>query len=123
MLSVATIGAALSFGAASRRRRGQERHRRSDPPRAGAEEAADPRPVDGRSGRPAASAAEGKFVDTIRGRSTRSLSSSEREQIATIAKDKPNIDLEITFDYNSADISAKSQPPSQALGKALSNPD
>jgi outer membrane protein OmpA-like peptidoglycan-associated protein len=72
---------------------------------------------------PAASAEEGRFVQKIRGRSTRSLSVSEREEIATLAKDKPNIDLEITFDYNSADISAKSLPSVQALGKALTNPD
>ncbi len=71
----------------------------------------------------AAVAAEGKFVETIRGRSTRSLSVTEREEIATIARDKPNIDLEINFDYNSADISAKSLPSVQALGKALTNPD
>jgi outer membrane protein OmpA-like peptidoglycan-associated protein len=72
---------------------------------------------------PAAVAAEGRFVEKIRGRTTRSLSSTEREEIATMAKDKPNIDLEITFDYNSADISAKSLPSVEALGKALTNPD
>jgi outer membrane protein OmpA-like peptidoglycan-associated protein len=72
---------------------------------------------------PAATAAEGRFVQTIRNRPTRSLSVSEREEIATIAKDKPNIDLEINFDYNSADISAKSLSSVQALGKALTNPD
>ena len=72
---------------------------------------------------PAATAAEGRFVQTIRGRTTRSLSVSEREEIATIAKDKPNIDLEITFDYNSSDISSKSLSSVQALGKALTNPD
>lgn len=48
---------------------------------------------------------------------------TEREEIATAAKDKPNIDLEITFDYNSANISAKSMPSVQALGRALTNPD
>jgi outer membrane protein OmpA-like peptidoglycan-associated protein len=72
---------------------------------------------------PAVTAAEGKFVQTIRGRATRSLSSTEREEIATIVQDKPKIDLEINFDYNSADISAKSLPSVQALGRALSNPD
>jgi outer membrane protein OmpA-like peptidoglycan-associated protein len=72
---------------------------------------------------PAAVAAESRFVQTIRGRATRSLSTTEREEIATIAKDKPKIDLEITFDYNSADISAKSLASVQALGKALTNPD
>jgi outer membrane protein OmpA-like peptidoglycan-associated protein len=72
---------------------------------------------------PAATEAEGKFVRSIRGRTTRSLSSAEREEIATIAKDKPNIDLEITFDYNSVDISTKSLPSVQALGRALTNSD
>jgi outer membrane protein OmpA-like peptidoglycan-associated protein len=72
---------------------------------------------------PAVTAEEGRFVQQIRGRSTRSLSSSEREEIATIVKDKPKIDLEINFDYNSADISAKSMPSVQALGRALTNPD
>ena len=72
---------------------------------------------------PAVTAAQGKFVETLRNRTTRSLSSGEREQIADIAKEKPNIDLEINFDYNSADISAKAQPAVQALGKALTNSD
>jgi outer membrane protein OmpA-like peptidoglycan-associated protein len=72
---------------------------------------------------PVVSAEEGRFVQKIRGRSTRSLSASEREEIATLAKDKPNIDLEITFDYNSAEISAKSLSSVQALGKALSSAD
>jgi outer membrane protein OmpA-like peptidoglycan-associated protein len=40
-----------------------------------------------------------------------------------MAQDKPNIDLEINFDYNSADISARSMPSVQALGRALTNPD
>ena len=70
---------------------------------------------------PATTAEEGHFVETLRNRRTRSLSSSERDEIATIAADKPNIDLEITFDYNSADISAASLPSVQALGKALSD--
>jgi outer membrane protein OmpA-like peptidoglycan-associated protein len=72
---------------------------------------------------PAVTAEEGRFVKKIRGRSTRSLSSTEREEIATIVKDKPKIDLEINFDYNSADISAKSMASVQALGRALTNPD
>ena len=65
--------------------------------------------------------AQQKFVTSLRGR-TRGLNLSEREELATIAKDKPNIDLEITFDYNSAQISAKSLPSVQALGRALAMP-
>jgi outer membrane protein OmpA-like peptidoglycan-associated protein len=71
----------------------------------------------------AVAAEQGRFVETLRNRKTRSLSSGEREEIATIAADKPNIDLEITFDYNSANISAASLPNVQALGKALSDPN
>jgi outer membrane protein OmpA-like peptidoglycan-associated protein len=67
--------------------------------------------------------AEIKLINSVRGRPTRSLSNVEREEIATVAKGKPNIDLTITFDYNSADISAKSLPEVQKLGRALNNPD
>ncbi len=63
------------------------------------------------------------FVQTLRNRTTRSLSSGERSQIAEIAKEKPAIDLEITFDYNSANISQKAIPAVEALGRALTNPD
>ncbi|MBI5265590.1 MAG: OmpA family protein [Bradyrhizobium sp.] len=72
---------------------------------------------------PAATAVENKLLQNVRGRTTRSLSVTEREEIATMAKDKPNIDLEITFDYNSANISAKSLPAVQALGRALTSSD
>jgi outer membrane protein OmpA-like peptidoglycan-associated protein len=72
---------------------------------------------------PAVAAAESKVVQKFRGRSTRSLSSAEREEIAAIVQDKPKIDLEINFDYNSADISTKSLPSVQALGRALTNND
>jgi outer membrane protein OmpA-like peptidoglycan-associated protein len=72
---------------------------------------------------PAAKAAEGRLIDSLRNRKTRSLSSSEREEIAEAASTKPNIDLEIQFDYNSAEISTASMPSVQALGRALSNPN
>jgi outer membrane protein OmpA-like peptidoglycan-associated protein len=61
------------------------------------------------------------FIDTLRNRRTRSLSLGEREQVAQIASTKPKIDLDIQFDYNSADISKASMPMAQELGKALSN--
>jgi outer membrane protein OmpA-like peptidoglycan-associated protein len=71
---------------------------------------------------PAAKAKEISFVQTLRNRKTRSLSMGEREEIADIASNKPNIDLDIQFDYNSADISASSMQSVQALGRALSAP-
>ena len=70
----------------------------------------------------AAKAKEDTFLASVRNRRTRSLSLDEREEIASIASTKPNIDLEINFDYNSADISKASLPAAQELGKALSNP-
>lgn len=124
ILSIVTIGAALSFGVAKAiaaddvtedqilralapAKKPLTRGLSVGPPQA----------------EPAVSAEEGRFVQKIRGRPTRSLSVTEREEIATLAKDKPNIDLEITFDYNSAEISAKSLPSVQALGKALTSSD
>jgi outer membrane protein OmpA-like peptidoglycan-associated protein len=124
MLSIATVGAALCFGTGAARA-GDNNVTEDQIVRALA-------PVKkpltrglsvGPQTEPAASAEETKFVQTIRGRNTRSLSNTEREEIAAIAQDKPKIDLEITFDYNSADISAKSLPSVQALGRALTNPD
>jgi len=86
-----------------------------------------PKPMRGLSiGEPqidhAAKAKEDTFLASVRNRKTRSLSLDEREEIASIVSTKPNIDLEINFDYNSAEISKASMPAAQELGKALSNP-
>jgi outer membrane protein OmpA-like peptidoglycan-associated protein len=72
---------------------------------------------------PAVEAKQTQFLDQVRNRRTRSLSSGEREEISEIAAAKPQIDLEINFDYNSADISQTSLPNVQALGRALSDPN
>jgi outer membrane protein OmpA-like peptidoglycan-associated protein len=71
---------------------------------------------------PAVEAKEAKFVNSLRNRPTRSLSLGEREEVAQLAANKPKIDLEIRFDYNSADISKASMQAVQELGKALSDP-
>ncbi len=70
----------------------------------------------------AKTAAETQFVQSIKNRTTRSLSPPERDQIYAIAQQKPAIDLEITFDYNSAKISNSALPQVDALGKALTDP-
>lgn len=70
---------------------------------------------------PAVDAKEMRFVDTLRNRKTRSLSLGERQEIAEIASTKPKIDLEIKFDYNSAEIAKTSVTAVQELGKALSD--
>jgi len=66
---------------------------------------------------------ETRFVDTLRNRTTRSLTTTEREQIASIAQTKPSIDLEVNFDYDSATIGSGAQPQVTALGQALSSAD
>ena len=121
ILSIATIGAALGLGTGTARA-GDNNVTEDEIVRALTPEKKPPL-TRGLSAGPssAPSASESKFVATVRGRTTRSLSVSEREEIAAIVKDKPKIDLEINFDYNSADISARSLESVEALGRALSN--
>ena len=71
----------------------------------------------------ARAAEEARFVDSLRNRTTRSLSTDEREKIVAIAKTKPSIDLEINFEYNSATIGAKAMSQVTALGQALTSAD
>jgi outer membrane protein OmpA-like peptidoglycan-associated protein len=68
---------------------------------------------------PALSANDVAFINRIR--KTRSLSSADREQVASIAKTRPTVDLEINFDYNSAAVSAQAEPQLHSLGKALTS--
>src|SRR5262245_7160587 len=58
---------------------------------------------------------EAKFVNTLRNRPTRSLTTAEREQITSIAQKRPSIDLEVNFDYNSDPIGSKGIPQFSAL--------
>jgi outer membrane protein OmpA-like peptidoglycan-associated protein len=71
---------------------------------------------------PPTSPEQTKFLDSVRNRPTRSLTLDERQELATVAKDKPSIDIDIDFDYNSAQIGATATPGITALGKALSSP-
>jgi outer membrane protein OmpA-like peptidoglycan-associated protein len=66
-------------------------------------------------------AEESRFVDSLRNRTTRSLTTAEREQVATIAQKRPSIDLEVNFDYNSDKIGPKATPQVTALGQALAS--
>lgn len=70
---------------------------------------------------PALSANDVAFINRIR--KTRSLSVADREQVASLAKTRPTVDLEINFDYNSAAVSPKAEPQLHSLGKALTSPD
>ncbi|HKS65071.1 MAG TPA: OmpA family protein [Xanthobacteraceae bacterium] len=68
-------------------------------------------------------AEDARFVDTLRKRTTRSLTTEERDKITSIAQKKPSVDLEINFEYNSDRLSAKAMPQVSALGEALSSAD
>lgn len=69
----------------------------------------------------ARNADETQFLDTLRNRTTRSLTLDEREKIATFAEDKPGIDIEIKFEYNSARLAPSAMPTARILGEALSS--
>ena len=71
------------------------------------------------TGAPALSANDVAFINRIR--KTRSLSVADREQVASIAKTRPAVDLEINFDYNSAAVSPQAEPQLHSLGKALTS--
>jgi outer membrane protein OmpA-like peptidoglycan-associated protein len=64
---------------------------------------------------------ERKFVDGLRNRPTRSLTTAEREQITSIAQKRPSIDLQVNFEYNSDHIGFKARPQVTSLGQALSS--
>jgi outer membrane protein OmpA-like peptidoglycan-associated protein len=68
-------------------------------------------------------AEEERFINTLRNRSTRGITTTERQQIVSIAKTKPSIDIEVNFDYDSATIGSQAQPQVAALGEALASAD
>jgi outer membrane protein OmpA-like peptidoglycan-associated protein len=63
------------------------------------------------------------LIDNLRHRGTRSLTTSEREEIASISNERPAVDLQIYFDFDSAVISPKAVPQLTNLGNALSAPE
>ena len=64
---------------------------------------------------------ETTFINSLRNRQTRSLSMDERNQLESMTLTKPQVDMEIKFDFNSASISQSSMPAVQQLGEALSD--
>jgi outer membrane protein OmpA-like peptidoglycan-associated protein len=69
----------------------------------------------------AQNAEETQFLNTLRNRTTRSLTLNEREKIATIVQDKQGFDIEINFKYNSAKIAPSTVFKARALGEALTS--
>ncbi len=66
---------------------------------------------------------EARFINTLRNRPTRSLTTVERTQIASISDNKPKIDLEINFEFNSATIGTRAAQALTDLGQALTSAD
>jgi outer membrane protein OmpA-like peptidoglycan-associated protein len=69
----------------------------------------------------ARNAEETQFLDTLRNRTTRSLTLDEREKLATFAEDKPNIDINMNFEYNSTELAPSEMSKARTLGEALSS--
>ncbi len=72
-------------------------------------------------GESARNAEETQFLDTLRNRTTRSLTLNEREKLATFAEDKPSIDIDMNFEYNSANLAPSEVSKARTLGEALSS--
>src|SRR5262249_49541478 len=64
-----------------------------------------------------------QFLESVKNKSSRSLTINEREHIASIAKDHPSVDIEINFPFSSSDIGPAAVAAVTALGKALSSPE
>jgi outer membrane protein OmpA-like peptidoglycan-associated protein len=63
------------------------------------------------------------LVDELRHRGNRPLTTGERDEIAAWTSERPAVDLQIYFDYNSSAISPKAVPQLTNLGNALSSPE
>jgi outer membrane protein OmpA-like peptidoglycan-associated protein len=63
------------------------------------------------------------FLETIKNKASRSLTTTEREHIASIAKEHPSVDIEINFPFSSSEIGPAAVPAVTALGRALSSPE
>jgi outer membrane protein OmpA-like peptidoglycan-associated protein len=70
-----------------------------------------------------ASAPHQALVDELRHRGNRPLTTGERDEITAWTSERPAVDLQISFDYNSSAISPKALPQLTNLGNALSSPE
>jgi outer membrane protein OmpA-like peptidoglycan-associated protein len=66
---------------------------------------------------------ERQFLEALRKKNPRTMTIDDRRRVAEIARQKPSIDLEVTFEYNSTTISPKAAPLLATLGRALGSPE
>jgi outer membrane protein OmpA-like peptidoglycan-associated protein len=63
------------------------------------------------------------LIENLRHRGTRSLTTTERTELAEMADERPAVDLQVYFDFDSAAITPKAVPQLTNLGNALSKPE
>lgn len=74
------------------------------------------------SARPQPALSDGDRATLERIRRSRSLSSADRAQMAEIASKRPGIDLQIYFNFDSAELTPNAEPQLNSLGQALASP-
>jgi outer membrane protein OmpA-like peptidoglycan-associated protein len=65
---------------------------------------------------------ERQFIDALLKKKPRTITVDDRRRVAEIASQKPSIDLEVTFEFNSALVGPNAVPTLVMLGRALGNP-
>jgi outer membrane protein OmpA-like peptidoglycan-associated protein len=68
-------------------------------------------------------AQERRFIEALLKKTPRAITVEERRKVAEIVSEKPSIDLEVTFEYNSAVVGPQAVPPLVTLGRALADAD
>jgi outer membrane protein OmpA-like peptidoglycan-associated protein len=63
------------------------------------------------------------LIENLRHRGTRSLTTTERTELAEMADERPTVDLQIYFDFDSAAVAPRAVPQLTNLGNALSKPE
>jgi outer membrane protein OmpA-like peptidoglycan-associated protein len=66
---------------------------------------------------------ERQFLAALRRKNPRTITVDDRRRVAEIVSDKPSIDLEVTFEFNSAVIGPQAVPTLVKLGRALGSPE
>lgn len=61
------------------------------------------------------------LIATLKAKATRGLSVTDRRQLAEVTSDRPAVDLEISFGYNSDKITDETRTLAMALGKTLTS--
>jgi outer membrane protein OmpA-like peptidoglycan-associated protein len=75
------------------------------------------------TGREAEGGDHSALIEGLRRAGTRSLTMKERDEIAALASERPSVDLQIYFDFNSAAVAPQAVPQLSNLGNALVRPE